>query len=354
MIVDAPSEDRFHDLQAPGSYEWSYFDGLADDGETGFVAIWFRGCPMSPYYGAAIGRGSRRPERAPLPADHCAFSISLYRRGRRLFSILEEGPGREFVHRDADVRYGTNAVRSDTAANGMRCHIINVDAALALGRARLVGDIEINALPSERIAGPGGRVMIQERGGHFWVPASLDGRFTARLDLWRAGRGMQKLRFSGRAYHDRNAGSEPLSALGADWHWGRLHAGDRTFVWFQVRRDDAASPSFGRLLLLERGAPIAGADAWRLGEPAPKAHWSTLPRPRSIRGVAHDGRLAFNAVPRFVVDSGPFYHRMIARIVVEHDGAFFEGDGITEYLRPSRLAVAAFRPFVKFRVRRRK
>ncbi|MBS1910833.1 MAG: hypothetical protein JST22_02490 [Bacteroidetes bacterium] len=354
MIVDAPSDDRFHDLQAAGSYEWSYFDGLADDGETGFVAIWFRGCPMSPYYAAAIGRQRRRPESAAaLPTDYCAFSISLYRRGRRLFSILEEGPGREFVHRDADVRYGRNAVRTDMAANGMRCHMINVDAALALGRARLAGDIEINALPSGQIAGADGRMLIQERGGHFWVPAALDGRFTARLDLWRAGRGMLKLRFSGRAYHDRNAGSEPLSTLSADWHWGRLHAGDRTFVWFQVRQQNAALPSFQRLLLLERGGLVAGADAWQLEETAPMAHWSTLPRPRSIRGTARGRALAFNAAPRFVVDSGPFYHRMISRIAVEHEGALFEGDGISEYLRPSRLAVAAFRPFVKFRVRRR-
>jgi carotenoid 1,2-hydratase len=49
-ITTDPLQEAWHRLDAPGSYEWWYFD--AEDEERGIsvVFIWFAGFAFSPYY----------------------------------------------------------------------------------------------------------------------------------------------------------------------------------------------------------------------------------------------------------------------------------------------------------------
>ncbi len=360
MIVLDTIEDRFHFLQTPGSYEWTYVDGLSDDREHGFVAIWFRGCPMSPYYTGAI---DRMRGAGPSADDHCAFVFSIYRRGRRIYSTFREGPAEEFAAEGADVRYGRNSLRSGLSSTGHRSYLLHVDERRLLGRGGVVGDVEISAGPLD--LGDLGRPYAEMPATHYWVPAMPHGRFTARLDLLGFGREADKLRFSGHAYHDRNFGTEPLHHIAADWHWGRLHSGSRTFVYFGLVPDRAAdAPNaaadalhdgrpFGRLLYIDGGSLIASADAWAPTRLQRRRHWATLPSTPLLEGASADGSMRFRAAMRHAVDSGPFYHRMIADIVFESDAGELRGTGITEFLRPARLGVAAFRPFIKFRTRRK-
>lgn len=357
MVILHDSEDRFHNLSTPGSYEWTYFDGLSDDGEWGFVAIWFRGCPMSPYYTAAIDRYFRNPSSVPPPRaeDFPAFNFNLYHRGRRVFYILQELPAASFGSDpgSADARLGGNAVRGETSRSGSKSFLFYLNAALSLGRVKLVGDIEMHAPPADLGAITSPYDPTAE--GHFWVPAALDATFTARLDLWRFGRSTIKARFSGRAYHDRNFGTLPLHHLVADWHWGRLHSGRHLFVYFAVAPDDPGQTPFRRMLLLENGRLIAHADDLVLRESPRVSHWSTLRYPKELAGESAGSGLRFTARQDRAVDAGPFYHRLISRFGVELDGReIATGPGITEFLRPPRLGVAPFRPFVKFRVQRRK
>jgi hypothetical protein len=354
MYLLPGSEDRFHGLTGPGSYEWSYFDGLSEDGEWGFVAIWFRGCPMSPYYTAAIDRWlADRSAPPPDPDDHAAFSLGLYHRGRRVYSVLHERP-RDLFQADTagpDVRLGGNAVRGGKGPDGGITYLFFLDTKLGLQTSRLSGDIEINALPSAADALATTNDPAAE--GHFWVPAALDGTFTARLDLWRLGRGVERIRFGGRAYHDRNFGTSPLHHLKADWHWGRVHSGARLFVYFAVVPDSPDEPSFRRLILLENGRLVDAVDDFTLDAEWRGGGLSTLRLPGHLAGRAPGGDIAFDVRDGRALDSGPFYHRMLSRIDLARDGErWIEGSGITEFLRPPRLGVAPFRPFVKFRVRR--
>ncbi len=354
MVVLRDSEDRFHNLTTPGSYEWTYFDGLSDDGEWGFVAIWFRGCPMSPHYTAAIDRHIRNPALPPpRPEDFSAFSFNLYHRGRRIFSSLQEMPGDSpgGDSSNADARLGRNAVRGERSRTGSKSYLFYLDVALGLGRARLVGDIEMHAPPGD--LGEIASEYDPAAEGHFWVPVALQGTFTARIDLWRLGRSTRKARFSGRAYHDRNFGTGPLHHLQADWHWGRLHSERHLFVYFSVMPDEPGQSPFRRMLLLENGGLICHADDLVLRESTRGAHWSTLRYPKELAGDSAGAGLRFAARQQHAVDAGPFYHRLISGFNVELDGrTIANGPGITEFLRPPRLGVAAFRPFVKFRVQR--
>lgn len=364
MIILSDSEDRFHNLTTPGSYEWTYFDGLSEDAEWAFVAIWFRGCPMSPYYTAAIDRYLRNPKMPPpRPEDYCAFSFSLYHRGRSVFRILEELPARRFstAPGTADARLGTNAVRGETSRNGSASYMLYIDAKSGPGGSRVVGDIEMTSRGQnlaglgERYSGPSGDSRESHSSdAHFWVPAALDSTFTARLDLWRLARSTRKARFHGRAYHDRNFGAGPLHHLRADWHWGRVHSGRHALVYFAVTPDEPGHSPFRHLLLLDEGRLLHHAADFELGESPRKSHWAGLSHAKETSGKSQDG-LSFSSVARQGLDSGPFYHRFLSDIHVAGDGIMpVDAPGITEFLRPSRLGVAAFRPFVKFRVKRKK
>jgi hypothetical protein len=51
-------------------------------------------------------------------------------------------------------------------------------------------------------------------------------------------------------------------------------------------------------------------------------------------------------------ESGPFYHRFVSDFKIYFKNNLVSGKGITEFLKPKRLGIKSFRPFIKFRVRR--
>lgn len=351
LHVLSPAHDHFHDLAIPGSYEWSYYDGLSEDGEWGFVAIWFRGCPMSPWYTAAIDRSARNPHREhPDPIDHVAVNFALYHRERRIFHLLRASRGSDWRAIGPDVRLGRNGLHTMGLPDGRRRTSMTLDLH-RLG-SRLVGEIDLVA-PIVGATEGSGDVGETSR-GHFWVPIEPGGDVAARLELRISGMRTRPIRFSGRSYHDRNVGTDPLHHLQADWFWGRLHAGGRTFIYYAVLPDDLSLPSFKRVMLFEEGTPVQEVADFDFVEGARRRHWSTLSCADELRGRRADGASVFTARRRAFLDSGPFYHRMLSDIIVqEENGRELRGIGMCEYLRPDRLGIAAFRPFVKMRVSRR-
>lgn len=352
MTILPESEDHFHQLSQTGAYEWSYFDGLSDDGEWGFVAIWFRGVPMSPWYSAAADRALRRGE-ALDPLRHCAFNFSLYHRGRRIYFALHERGSETFRtdYRTADVSFGGNTLYANAIPAGGTFYALSVDTEFPRQASRVVGEI---AIRSERQdlspllqhqPAPG---IASE--GHFWIPAALAGSFTANLGFWRIARGTRRISFSGRAYHDRNFGTAPLHHLPGNWLWGRVHSGNRTFVYFDVARG-FPKHRFQRALMLEQGKITAASSNLETAQIAPtKKAWGI-----DHAGVLEGGGdgLEFAIAPRWRVDAGPFYHRSIQSISVRQPGAQpLQGLGIGEVLRPSRLGIGWIRPFIKFRAKK--
>lgn len=350
MTTLDPGEDRWHLLDAPGAYEWSYFDGMSADGEWGFVAIWFRGVPMSPYYTAAIDRFTAGRGAPPSPADYSAFNINLYHRGRRIFFALHEGGAPLSASPvTTDAAHGDNRIITSTSAAGGRRYRLEIDTRLLLGRKRLHGTIDVEAPPPP--AGSGGALTIDPTAaGDWWVPAAPDAAFAAELSLGALGR-ERSIRFAGRAYHDRNFGGRPLHHISGDWHWGRIHSEGRVFVYFLVSSPDSAD-RFSCWRLFEEGRQEAGSDRLTMERALFRPHWTGLPRPTLLE-AADEAGTRLEVRPISTLDAGPFYHRNLSEVTVRRQGMeTLTGRGITEFLRPSRLGVAGFRPFVKFRVRR--
>lgn len=351
MIILHPSEDRFHNLQEQGSYEWTYFDGISEDGEHAFTAIWFRGIPMSPYYTAAIDSDTRDAS----PGKFCAFAFGLYRNGKRIASGLEEGPEEWFFGdtHSPDAKFRENTLHSAQHPNGTTAFHIAVDIRRPLLAGRILGEIELKFPEHDT---PNGVEAYQAGPGtHYWVPAAPDGSFSAALDLVGRGRSSQKIRFSGRAYHDRNLGTEPLHTADVDWHWGRVHFDSRAFVFFDIRSRAEKTGSelapFQRLLVYENGKLVDQEEGVACVTERWRNHWGTLPYPAAIRS-GDAASIIFTAINHGQFDSGPFYHRMAAQFSLRTASGSVQAPGMTEYMRPSRLGISAFRPFVKFRLRR--
>ena len=72
ILFGSEHDARQIDPDLPGAYEWWYFDAVSDDGNFVFVAIFFLGTPMSPYY-KATANGQK-----PFPKDWCGVFVSLH------------------------------------------------------------------------------------------------------------------------------------------------------------------------------------------------------------------------------------------------------------------------------------
>lgn len=371
MILLDPSEDRFHNLEFPGSYEWTYFDGLSEDGELGFSAIWFRGIPMSPWYSAAI---DRNPQNA-LPERYCAFAFGLYSRSGRIASALEEGPESLFSGdtTSPDVRFRENGLYASPTGSkngGDTGYRMVLDIRRPLLASRIQGEITFQfpvhdlsgAAAPYTPAGSAAPTLSAAVEKHFWVPAAPNGSFNAAIDITALGRSAARYRFRGRAYHDRNFGLEPLHYLNVDWHWGRVHFGTKAFVFFDIsprtdtiggeRLQKREGEPFRRFLLFDGGRLVECSQDVIFSPARRRNHWATLPYPTHVGGSSAAAQTRFSAGTRSLLDSGPFYHRIAADFEVERQGVRQAALGMTEYLRPTRLGFRIFRPFVKFRVRR--
>jgi carotenoid 1,2-hydratase len=173
-------------------------------------------------------------------------------------------------------------------------------------------------------------LRIDQDGQHRWWPIAPVGRIEVDLALPGA-------RFSGRGYHDANAGDVPLESSFETWNWSRAHLGSSAIMTYDITGSSGAerslaikvSPS-GRVEHLEHTRLSAlGPTTWRLE--------------RQTR--VDDGHGA--AVVRCLED-GPFYARALLRTRL--DGC--QGIAMHETLAAHRLRSALVRFFTSFRMNR--
>ncbi|MCB0712034.1 MAG: hypothetical protein KDD67_06860 [Ignavibacteriae bacterium] len=347
MTILDSSQDHFHAIDLPGAYEWTYFDGLSTDGEHGFTAIWFRGVPMSPRYSAAIEKNLAKA----LPADFSAFALSLYHRGKPIGRSLVEGPSTLFEGSltSPDARFGENRLFGERYSDGSTSFRITVDQPLPLSLKRMVGEIDLRFPPCDSSSAIGS--LQPEVESDYWIPSGLGGQFSAAVDIVGPGGKPNRLRFNGSAYHDRNFGYKPLQWMDVDWHWGRLQTGNQTLIYFSIEpRPRSKSLPFSRVMLFNGGKLVRLAQEFEFSLQQ-KNHWTSLPYPSRIELRSKDA-LRVTITTESLIETGPFYHRTSSHISFGWEGMGGEGIGVGEYLRPSRLRVGFFRPFVKFRAKR--
>lgn len=313
LLEPAAHPDAWHDVRAPGGYEWWYFDAEDATADVQLVAILLDGFVFHPGYLRRHFRYLRAPTRhTPATAGDypCAYFV-LYERGRVAAQFMTQyppgslrasrqrpevtlGPNR-FIEKDDDLALCLSGTPWSLTARGPVTHH---DQHL---------DVRWRISPISRHA-PHERPFLSRAmtgSDHQWVLAAPHSRFTAtvRLDRPTGGRTWQ---LAGHAYHDHNYGTGPLGPGLHRWIWGRALFEDACYTFHYAVPQDPDLPPEPHML---RVTPRAGVEDV---SPAARSVNASFNR-RSSLLLAYPGRLELGPMhlmqPR-IVDNTPFYLRL--------------------------------------------
>jgi carotenoid 1,2-hydratase len=328
MYIPPTAPDAWHQVTAPGGYEWWYFDAEQADGDLRIVMILFQGFVFHPGYLREYAKYRRRPTmvKPPAPADYpCAYFV-VYRGDKILGQFMTRHPKESFSAATdrADVTVGPNELK--TAADGsMSLSVTGVPWVLTgrgpktLDGQTLTGKFEFRP----RLTSPPMERAFFDRAwsgsDHHWIVANPLCDVTGEIEF-----GGEKFSFTGRGYHDHNFGTGPIGPGLDRWIWGRVLLADHVLMFHYAKPQDRA----GELHLVE-------ADSYGLRELSGEtfaADWdrrtNTLLRYPNAVDV---GPMKLRN-PR-VVDASPFYLRIAYDAAVRGQ----TGTAFCEVAYPHRL-----------------
>jgi carotenoid 1,2-hydratase len=197
---------------------------LSDDGTTLLVLIAMLGNVFSPAYLAARTRASRGA-RLPDPLDYCTINIALYTKNKNHW-VLTESLASDVTRSDHRLQIGNSQVLRDGQTLTFQLN----EREAPFGQP-LIGSVRVQ-LP----ALVGKRRALTASGRHTWQPVAPLARAEVRLEA-------PACTFSGHAYVDTNAGTEPLEAGFQAWSWSRalLASGKSLLSYHCVDRDAVTS-----------------------------------------------------------------------------------------------------------------
>jgi carotenoid 1,2-hydratase len=328
MYIAPTVPDAWHQVAAPGGYEWWYFDAEQQDSGLRIVIILFQGFVFHPGYLRQYAKFRRRPTKVapPVPADFpCAYFV-VYRGDKILAQFMTQHPKDSFaaaVDR-ADVTVGPNSLKS--AGDGtMSLSVTGVPWVLTgrgpqtLDGQTLSGKFEFRP----RLVHPPMERTFFDRtwagADHRWIVANPLCEVMGEIRF-----GGEKLSFAGRGYHDHNFGTGPIGPGLDRWIWGRVLLKDHVLMFHHADPNDWP----GELHLVE-------ADSYGMRELSGEsfiADWdrrtSTLLRYPNAIDV---GPMSLRH-PK-VVDASPFYLRIAYEAAVRGE----TGTAFCEVAYPHRL-----------------
>jgi len=282
--------DGWHQVTAPGGYEWWRFEAEDPATDTQLVAVLGQGCPLHAGYLRRYAAYRRRPTRVapPLPADFPWVSFAVYVKGAMAARFTAEYPAGAFsaatdrlavaVGPNAATAGADGAIRLDL--HGPR---IGLDGAVG---ANLTFHPVGPAPPEER------RFLPRDvsRADHFWLPAAMRCAVEGSIEL--PGR---TLVFAGRGCHDHQLGTVPVGEVVGRWLRGRVLFEGRAVAFHVIKPLDHGRPDAVQWIDAAGGACVDGAatdvaadwsprTAWRLRYPASLrlGDWLALDRPRVL------------------------------------------------------------------------
>ena len=316
-----------HTLDCAGGFLWWYADMLDQHGN-GMVLIWSFGLPFLPGYAAAARAG-----RGEAPADRPSLNVSIYERGRLVFYLLQElDPGDAEWTTDG-WRFGDSVITSEER-DGVRALTATLSCPIPASDQWLRGTFSVRG--TARRARPEDGI----RGIHDWSPLVALGHGAADL---RAGN--IAYRVSGRAYHDCNAGSQPLHEAGIRaWSWGRVPRGEEERIYYVLWGESGAPEGHGVTIGADGSLDVLRLEARVTGR---RLGVAGLRHPRRIELFDRDagGAPWLVATVASILDDGPFYTRHFIR-----DDTNVAG--LAEYCRTDLIDLAIHRPLVRMRVHR--
>jgi carotenoid 1,2-hydratase len=247
------------------------------------------------------------------------MNVALYGPSRDHWAFTERG--RAAVQRDEHaLAIGPSAMWWEGGAL-----VIEFDETTAPFGSRLAGRVRI--CPEERDGTP---LSLDAEGKHCWWPIAPAAR--AEVELTHP-----RLSFRGAAYHDANAGDEPLESAFESWTWSRVACRERAVVTY-----DVIPKGGGRRLIsrsFERGGHIHD-DVPVEERSLPPTRWG-LDRPIQVGAGTTPELLR-------TLEDTPFYSRSMVRASYLGSRAV----GVHETLSLGRFASSWVQFLLPFRMKR--
>ena len=330
--------DAWHEVRAPGGYEWWYFDAEDPQTDTQIVAIFLEGFIFHPGYLRRHDRFRRRPTRhAPVrPGDYpCAYFV-VYRNGRILHQFMTQYRPEQFKasRERPEVAIGPNTMRMnergayELSLRGTPWKLTARGPKTLAGQtleASLVFSPTIDRAPIERIFLS--RAMTGAE--HHWVIARPMCRVEGTIHLRDAASAIETIRFTGDGYHDHNYGPGPIGPGLRRWIWGRAMIDGQVITFHHAAPRDPSLPAESHLIRADE----SGVEELDVSRERITVDW----RKRTALLLRYPRALAFGNALRLsrprVVDSAPFYMRLTYQ--AESHGK--RGTAFCEVAYPHRL-----------------
>jgi carotenoid 1,2-hydratase len=336
--------DGWHDVRAPGGYEWWYFDAEDEASDTQVVAILMQGFIFHPGYLRAVDRYQRRPTRhtPPTAGDYpCAYAC-VYRQGRIWRQFFTQYRPADFVasRERVDVRVGPNRLWMDEEG-AYQLDLVGAPWRLtARGPITEVGQemrVRLGVAPT-RWHAPVERIFLsREMTGaeHHWTIAAPRCRTSGSIRIGPSGGApdatvTDRIDFSGHGYHDHNYGTAPIRRGLYRWIWGRAMFGDRVMTFHH------AEPRNGSMSAETHLVEASDAGARDIAVSRVDADWSPACTPAMMLRYPRFLRLGEElhlSNPR-VIDPSPFYLRLVFDAVSRGESS----RAFCEVAYPHRLA----------------
>jgi carotenoid 1,2-hydratase len=350
-ITTDSTQEVWHRLEEPGSYEWWYFDAEDQTCGLSIVLIWFAGFAFSPYYMRHYAEWrSRLRSDSPHPGEYAGFSFQLYENGREIVNFIKEGSDGLF---DGDsqaigARFEQNSFLYDPSKDEYH---LTIDFTFPARDKRVRGSLLFR--PSHRYDYCRNNDCFPGREHrHQWllsVPkANVEGQLD--VDSLRGGEASRRITLQGQGYHDHNFGTMPMHEYIDRWYWGRVYAGRFDLVYYVIFFHSSACKPLavmmlndnesGRQLVMERVR--FSEDQFSRGLYTP-AHGRIL--------TMEEGAVRVEVTHAEALDAGPFYIRFNSLYTMNVDGRRVEdARGISEFLNPAALQSRFMRFFTGCRI----
>ncbi|MEQ8525764.1 hypothetical protein [Gracilimonas sp.] len=316
-----------------GGYEWWYFDGLSEDGQQGFVIIFYQTNPFSTQYIKDLEAG--QVGRVSYPA----ISVSLYKGGKTVYySFLEFGKD-EFTWDDETK---TLSVEQNSVEYVFKNNELSFE--IKLGQELPSGHKVHGRIKGEATKGNENLIQSVSEDRHSWNLLTPGTSVKAQLEV--VGKnGEEVLNFTGNGYHDHNTGQEPMKESFRDWYWGRYHFKDFTLVYYLMQKRNTE----------QFEAWLIDRDNQQVLEKFSDAEMSYFTRNwfglKSARKIElKEGETTVNIQCSTKIDDGPFYQRFKGESIVNYNGQVYAAHGISEYIYPENIYKKMFWPLVHMRL----
>ncbi|MFM8839572.1 MAG: hypothetical protein ACKOFB_00520 [bacterium] len=321
---------------APGTYEWWYFDAIDETQEIAITIILFDGMPMSPYWLNALP--DARAE------DYRGYAISIYRKGKKIAGYIHHTNHNSIMQMEHSlhVQMGDICMVKDDSGK----YTISFETAFEESPHSIHGVLAFTPLKSNAHDSSIGE------GNHCWRLIAPLCTVSGEISLMQYQQEYASINFSGHGYHDCNAGNDALDADYDEWYWGRIPLDEaKTLIYYHYPK--CSRHREYSIAFVSDANGIHPIDECTITLNNISLTSSLMSIARSIQIMGTIAGNTFQALIRHqeTLEFGPFYYRFLTSIL-HTDGDARTYHGISEYFNARRLRSGLVRTMIKTPIKR--